>query len=159
MLHSTNWKRTFCAVFFYSEQMFLLVETIIQIKVKPFFIKQPLFYYRKPCFTGFLDNLAGESSFRAQWKGIFLANPSIWRVESEFLSIENSIHLFTAFFLQTIISSKILFHQPENKDLLDKYFSTRRRKTGRGLQKMEEKMVSTSRKIALIKTVSTRQNI
>ena len=122
MLHSTNWKRTFCAVFFYSEQMFLLVETIIQIKVKPFFIKQPLFYYRKPCFTGFLDNLAGESSFRAQWKGIFLTNPSIWLVESEFLSIENSILLFTAFFLQTIISSKILFHQPEIRIYLTNTF-------------------------------------
>ena len=70
-------------------------------------IEQPLSYYWKPIFTCFLDIPAGES----RWKGIFLASPSFWLVDSEFMCTGSSIILFTAFFLlmETIISSKLSF--------------------------------------------------
>ena len=46
----------------------------------------------------FVDIPGGERSFSAQWKRILLTNPSFQLVESEFLSIGNSILLFTVFY-------------------------------------------------------------
>ena len=40
------------------------------------------------------------------------------------------------------------FPLAETKDFVEKYFSTRRKKTGRGIQKTSKKMVYTSRKIS-----------
>ena len=119
--------------FYAQSSYFVLVETIIQIKMKPFFIKKPPSHYWKPFITVFLDIPAGESSFSAQQKRIFLTNPSFWLVESEFLSIENSILLFTAFFLsvETIISSKIRFHQPKTRISLKNTFPLHRKKLAR----------------------------
>ena len=119
----------------------VLVKTITQIRVKPFFTEQPVSYYWKLFFTSFLDIPAAESSFSVQRKRISLTNPLFWIMGSDFLSIGNNNLLFTNFFLlvETIISSKIRF---------EKYFSSRRKKTGRCLRKMEKKtMVFTSRKI------------
>ena len=109
--------------------------------MKPYFIEKPLSYYWKPYFTTFFR-------YSCRWKQLFcekepyLFNGSfILACESEFLSIGKSILLFTAFFL---LVEAIISH----KDFLEKSFSTRRRKTGRDPQKMEKKMVSTSRKIS-----------
>ena len=88
----------------------MLVETIIQIKVKPLFMSNLLVL--ETIFYGFFR-------YSCPWKQLFhvvetyfLKNPSFWLVESEFQSIGNNILLFTAFFLlvETIISSKLRFH-------------------------------------------------
>ena len=57
----------------------------------------------------------------------------------QFLFIGNTILSFTTSFLlvETIISSKIWL--AKNEDFFEKYFSTRRKKTGKDLEKMEEK--------------------
>ena len=103
---------------------FLLVDTILEVRCKPiffasgneFFIEcfiltsekrfsiQFSFIQSKFCASGshfflfFQDTFAGEDSFFAKWKCIFLTNPSFWLMESEFLLMGNSFTLFTAIF-------------------------------------------------------------
>ena len=120
---------------------FLPVETTIQIKVKPFFYRvTSLLLLEAIFYMFFLDILTGESSFFAQWKRIFLTNFSFWLVESDFLPVGNSFFLFTAFFLlvETIISSKLRFHQPKIRISLKNTFPVE----GKRIQKM----ISTSQK-------------
>ena len=139
MLHSGDWERNFCLVFFYSEQILCQWKPLFKIRWSHF-LQSNLSLIGNHFLLVFLNIPAGESSFSEQWKRIFLMNPSISLVESEFLSIGNSILLFTAFFLlvETIISSKICFHQPK-KDFFENYFSTRRKKNWKGSPKNGEK--------------------
>ena len=77
---------------------FVLVETIIQIKVNQFLIEKPLSYYWKPFSTRFVYIfLPVEADFRHSENVFFLTKPSFRLVESEFLFSGNSILLFTAF--------------------------------------------------------------
>ena len=66
---------------------------------------------------------------------IFLANPSFWLVESEFLSSRNSILLFAASFYlwKPLLAAKSIF--TNQTDFVEKYVSTRREK----LAKVSEK--------------------
>ena len=60
---------------------------------------------------------------------------------SEFLSIGGRIPLFTAIFLfvETIISSKICFHDPKIRISLKNTFPPDKNKTDRGFQNMDKK--------------------
>ena len=115
------------------------MEAIIENKVSHF-LQNNLSPIGNYFLRAFLGIHAGEGSFSAQWKRIFLINPSFWLVESEFLSIGNSILLFRTFFLlvEIIISSKICFHQPKIRISLKNTFPLDGKKTDRGLRKMEK---------------------
>ena len=53
-IHSDEWKRIFFPGVFLFRAHFVLVETIIQIKVNQFLVEQPFSYYWKPFSTRFL---------------------------------------------------------------------------------------------------------
>ena len=79
----------------------MLMETIIQIKVKPFFIEQPLSYYWKPVFTCFFKIFLQVKAAFPRSGNEYLFNESFIlaggiRVS---VSIGNSILFFTASFL------------------------------------------------------------
>ena len=63
-IHSNVWKQTFFLVILF-RAIFVLVETIIQIKVEPFLIKKPVSYYWKPFSVRFLH------IYSCRWKQFF----------------------------------------------------------------------------------------
>ena len=83
---------------FFSEQILCQWKASFKLRWSHFLYSNVFPTIRNHFLRVFSDIPAGESSFFTQWKRIFLTNLSFLLVESEFLSIGNSILLFTAFF-------------------------------------------------------------
>ena len=112
---------------------FVLVEIIVQIKVKLF-----LTDHLCPSIGNHFLRVtpAGGSSFFGEMETVFLTNPSFRLVESEFLFIGNSILLFTVF--TAFLSSC------GNHYFLERLFPPGGK--GKSLWKIEKKMFLIARK-------------